>query len=45
MKFVRSITGVAGSEFAMLLAIAATVLALSGYDIGFETIQFAHGNF
>lgn len=45
MKFLRSIAGVAGSECAMLLAIAATILVLFGIDNGFETIQFAQGNF
>ncbi len=45
MKFLRSIAGLAGSECAVLLATAATVLVLSGFGNGFETIQFAHRNF
>jgi hypothetical protein len=45
MKYLRSIAGIAGSECAVLLAIAAMILVMSGFENGFEAIQFAQGNF
>lgn len=45
MRFFRSIAGIAGSECAVLLAIAATAFVMSGDGMTFEMVQFAQGNF
>jgi hypothetical protein len=45
MKFLRSIAGIAGSECAALLAIAATAFVMSGKGMTLEVVQFAQGNF
>jgi Flp pilus assembly pilin Flp len=45
MRFLRNIAGVAGSEFAMLLAIGAAVLVLIGHGESVDVSQFMMGNF
>jgi hypothetical protein len=45
MRFLHDIAGIAGSELAILLAIGAAVLMLSGHGVSLDYVQFASGNF
>jgi hypothetical protein len=45
MKYLHNITGMAGFESAVLLALAAATFLLSGQGMSAEAMQFASGNF
>ncbi len=45
MKFLQSIAGIAGTECAVLLALAAATFLMSGQGMSFEAVQLASGNF
>ncbi|MDG2002409.1 MAG: hypothetical protein P8J20_03670 [Novosphingobium sp.] len=45
MKFIYNIAGIAGTECAVMLAMAAAALMLSGDGMSFDAVQLASGNF
>ena len=44
-RFLHNVTGIAGSEFALLFGLGAVAYLLSGHDMSFDMLQFATGNF